>query len=124
MSSTGWLTIITAVLGWLVTGCQPTGDTKTKHQASEVVVYSSVDEVYVRPVVDLFARRTGVQVKLVLDTEETKSTGLLNRLLAESARPQADVFWSGDPVRAAVLKSRGLAELFWPLEADGFRPAI
>jgi iron(III) transport system substrate-binding protein len=84
-----------------------------------VVVYSSVDDVYVRPVAEMFTRRTGVQVKLVLDTEETKSTGLLNRLLAESARPQADVFWSGDPVRAAVLKRRGLAEPFSPQEADG-----
>lgn len=111
--------IIAVASGWLVTGCRPSGDAKTKPQAGEVVVYSSVDDVYVRPVADLFTRKTGVQVKLVLDTEETKSTGLLNRLLAESARPQADVFWSGDPVRAAVLKARGLAEIFSPMEADG-----
>lgn len=116
MSSRGRLTIIATVSCWLVAGCGPAGDTKT---AGEVVVYSSVDDVYVRPVADLFTRRTGVQVKLVLDTEETKSTGLLNRLLAESARPQADVFWSGDPVRAAVLKSHGLAEMFSPSKADG-----
>jgi iron(III) transport system substrate-binding protein len=41
------------------------------------------------------------------DTEETKSTGLANKLLAEKNNPQADVFWSNEPVRTLVLKSRG-----------------
>jgi ABC-type Fe3+ transport system substrate-binding protein len=45
----------------------------------------------------------------VPDTEKTKSTGLLNRMIAEKNRPQADVFWSGDPVRAAILKSKGVS---------------
>jgi iron(III) transport system substrate-binding protein len=56
---------------------------------------------------------------LVPDTEETKSTGLLNRLLAERARPQADVFWSGDPVRAAILKANGVAAPYRSAQADG-----
>jgi iron(III) transport system substrate-binding protein len=75
-----------------------------------VVVYVSVDDVYSRPIAELFAKRTGIEVKLVPDSEETKSTGLINRLIAEAPRPRADVFWSGDPVRAAILKERRLAE--------------
>jgi iron(III) transport system substrate-binding protein len=55
-----------------------------------------------------YQRRTGVRVNVVYDTEETKSTGLANRLLAEKARPQADVFWSNEPVRTLVLKARGV----------------
>ena len=55
-----------------------------------------------------FEQVSGVKVRGVYDTEETKSTGVLNRLIAESARPQADVFWSGDPVRPFVLIDRGL----------------
>jgi iron(III) transport system substrate-binding protein len=74
-----------------------------------VVVYSSVDDVFARPVAQRFQEKTGIEVRLVPDTEETKSTGLLNRLIAEKERPQADVFWSGDPVRAAVLKRRGIS---------------
>jgi iron(III) transport system substrate-binding protein len=54
-----------------------------------------------------YQRRSGVRVSVVYDTEETKSTGLANRLLAEKSRPQADVFWSNEPVRTLVLKSRG-----------------
>ena len=82
----------------------------------EVVIYTSVDDVFARPVADRFQAETGIEVKLVSDTEETKSTGLLNRLIAEKNRPQADVFWSGDPVRAAILKSRGISAPYRPLD--------
>jgi iron(III) transport system substrate-binding protein len=84
--------------------------------AAAIVVYTSVDDVFARPVCEQFQRRTGIEVKLVPDTEETKSAGLLNRLIAEKARPQADVFWSGDPVRAAVLKAKGISAPFKPAD--------
>jgi iron(III) transport system substrate-binding protein len=84
-----------------------------------VVVYTSVDEVFARPVAERFTRETGIEVLLVPDTEETKSTGLLNRLIAEKERPQADVFWSGDPVRAAVLKAKGVSAAYRSPKVDG-----
>jgi iron(III) transport system substrate-binding protein len=92
-----------------LTGCKP-GD----KPSNTVVVYTSVDDVFARPVCEQFQKQIGIEVKLVPDTEETKSTGLLNRLIAEKNRPQADVFWSGDPVRAAVLKSKGISAPFRP----------
>ncbi len=88
-------------------GCKP-----SDKLSNTVVVYTSVDDVFARPVCEQFQRQTGIEVKLVPDTEETKSTGLLNRLIAEKSRPQADVFWSGDPVRAAVLKAKGISAPF------------
>lgn len=93
----------------LLGGCQP-----RNQPSNTVVVYTSVDDVFARPVCEQFQKQTGIEVKLVPDTEETKSTGLLNRLIAEKARPQADVFWSGDPVRAAVLKAKGISAPFKP----------
>jgi iron(III) transport system substrate-binding protein len=75
----------------------------------QVVVYSSVDDTYSRPLCEQFSHATKIEVKLVPDSEETKSTGLLNRLIAEKERPQADVFWSGDPVRAAILAAKNIA---------------
>jgi iron(III) transport system substrate-binding protein len=74
----------------------------------EVVVYTSVDQVFSEPVLRGFSKQAGIEVRGVYDTEETKSTGVLNRLIAESARPQADAFWSGDPVRPFLLIKRGL----------------
>ena len=84
-----------------------------------VVVYSSVDDVFARPVAQRFQETTGIEVRLVPDTEETKSTGLLNRLIAEKEHPQADVFWSGDPMRAAVLKRRGISAPYRSPAAEG-----
>lgn len=86
---------------------------------SEVVVYSSVDEVFARPISERFEQETGIRVLLVPDTEETKSTGLLNRLIAEKDRPRADVFWSGDPVRAAILKTKGVTAPYHSPSAEG-----
>ena len=87
--------------------------------AGEVVVYPSVDDVFARPVGRRFKRETGIRRRLVPDIEETRSTGLLNRLIAERKRPVADVFWSGDPVRTAILRQRGVSEPYRSPEADG-----
>ena len=84
-----------------------------------LVVYTSVDDVFARPIAEQFTRETGIDVKLVPDTEETKSTGLLNRLIAEKKRPVADVFWSGDPVRAAILKRKGVSTPYRSPRAEG-----
>jgi iron(III) transport system substrate-binding protein len=60
----------------------------------------------------------------VYDTEETKSTGLANRLVAEQARPRADVFWSNEPVRTLVLKSKGVLAPYRSPSAQGIPPAL
>jgi len=78
--------------------------------AREVVVYTSVDQVLSEPVFRAFEAESGIRVRAVFDTEETKSTGVLNRLIAEAGHSQADVFWSGDPVRPFLLIRRGLVE--------------
>lgn len=101
----------------ILIGCSDEGEPPP--EPGEVVVYSSVDEVFARPIARRFEKETGIKVRLVPDTEETKSTGLLNRLIAEKQRPVADVFWSGDPVRAAILKSRGVSAPYQSPEAEG-----
>jgi iron(III) transport system substrate-binding protein len=87
--------------------------------SQKVVVYTSVDEVFAEPICKQFEQETGIKGELVPDTEETKSSGLLNRLIAEKERPRADVFWSGDPVRAAILKSKGVSAAYKSPVADG-----
>jgi len=97
-------------------GCRPA-------PSAQVVVYTSVDDVFSRPVAERFQQETGIRVRLVPDTEETKSTGLVNRLIAEKDRPVADVFWSGDPVRAALLKAKGVTAAYHSPQAQGL-PAL
>jgi len=80
----------------------------SKKSSIEVIVYTTVDQIFSEPILKNFEKQTGIKVKALFDTEETKSTGVLNRLIAEKNNPQCDVFWSGDPVRAIILKNRGI----------------
>ena len=85
----------------------------------EVTVYTTVDQVFSEPVLRNFERQSGIHVKALFDTEEAKSTGVLNRLLAEKDNPQCDVFWSGDPLRAHILKVKGISQPYGsPIAAD------
>ena len=86
---------------------------------NEVTVYVSTDRVFSEPVLRAYEQKTGVKVNAVYDTEETKSTGLANRLLAEKNNPQADVFWSNEPVRTLVLKQRGVLSPYKSPSAEG-----
>ena len=85
----------------------------------EIVVYTTVDQVFSEPVLRDFEKATGIKVKAVFDTEETKSTGVVNRIIAEKNNPQCNVFWSGDPLRAVFLKQKGLTMPFDCKEAAG-----
>ncbi len=80
---------------------------------NEVVVYSSEDKIFSEPVLKAFEKKTGIAVRAIYDTEEAKSTGLLHRLFAEKENPQADVFWSGDPVRPVLLEIKGVATPYY-----------
>lgn len=94
-----------------------------KKPVREVVLYSSVDETYARRAAEAFQKETGIAVKLVSDTEAAKSAGLLSRLMAESEKPVADVFWSGDVARAFALDAAGLLEAFTPEDTDSLPAA-
>jgi len=93
-----------------------------KRGAKEVVVYTSVDQPFSEPIFKEFEKRSGIKVLAVYDTEETKSTGVVNRLIAEARQPQADVFLSGDPVRPFLLIKRGLVQPY-PSPAAATVPA-
>jgi len=82
------------------------------HKKQEVVVYTSVDEEYSRPIFQEFEKAQNIQVKPVYDVEATKSAGLANRIIAEKANPQADVFWSGECLRIIDLKQSGILEAY------------
>lgn len=110
MSRAASLMVLVGIAGLAI----PLSDCRCGRSSQEVVIYTSVDQVFAEPVLRRFERKTGIRVRAVYDTEETKSTGILNRLLAEASHPRADVFWSGDPVRPQVLVRRGLAARYAP----------
>ncbi|MCF8027330.1 MAG: extracellular solute-binding protein [Desulfobacteraceae bacterium] len=85
--------------------------------ADEVVVYTSLDQVFSQPILEDFEKDTGIKVKAVYDVEATKTTGLVNRLIAEKNRPQADVFWNSEVGRTLVLKEKEVLAPYHPKNA-------
>ena len=102
--STIHLSAVIAAIAVFAACNNPTAD-----RAATVVVYVSEDQVFSEPILKDFERDSGIRVRAVYDTEETKSTGVMNRLISEKANPQADVYWANEPMRADVLKQQGIA---------------
>jgi iron(III) transport system substrate-binding protein len=114
--------IVSLATALAVVGCRSSEE--SPNVGRTVTIYVSTDRVFSEPVLQEYERRSGVEVNAVYDTEETKSTGLANRLLAENARPQADVFWSNEPVRTLVLKSRDVLAPYRSPNAEGIPPVL
>jgi iron(III) transport system substrate-binding protein len=104
--------LLTLALIPILTSCRPTS-------SRTVVVYVSEDQVFSEPILKDFERETGITVKSAFDTEESKSTGVTNRLIAEKDNPQADVYWANEPVRAEALKHRGVSTPYLSASAEG-----
>jgi iron(III) transport system substrate-binding protein len=74
----------------------------------EVVAYCAQDQVYAEPLFREFEKRTGIKVQAVYDSEAVKTVGLANRLMAERAHPQCDVFWGNEELRTRQLAAAGI----------------
>jgi len=92
---------------------------KSFPRAPTVVVYVSHDQVFSEPILKDFEKDTGISVRAVYDTEETKSAGAMNRLIAERNNPQADVYWANEPIRAEVLRQQHIAAPYISPNAAG-----
>lgn len=85
--------------------------------ANQVTIYTSVDQQVAEPILRDFEAKTGITVRLITDTEATKSAGLAARLLAEKANPQADVFWGNEVFHTINLARNGVLAPYTPPEA-------
>lgn len=85
-----------------------------------VVIYTALDEGFSKPILDGYARETGVRVESKYDIESTKSVGLANSILAEADRPIADLFWNNEILNTLRLKRAGLLQPFTPPNAASY----
>ena len=76
--------------------------------AHTVVIFTALDQVFSEPILKDFESATGIRVKAAYDIEATKTTGLVNRLIAEKANPQCDVFWNNEIIKSIILKQKGI----------------
>jgi len=93
--------LLTISIIWMLAGC-------TKTDQKEVVIYTSVDQIFSETILSDFEKNTGIKVKAVYDVEASKTVGLVNRLLAEKGHPRCDVFWNSEVGRTIFLKQKGL----------------
>ena len=89
-----------------------------------VVVYTSVDQPFAEPVLNAFEEQTGIQVQAVYDVEAAKTTGMVNRLIAEKDTPQADIFWNSEILQTLLLKDHGVLAVYASPEAKVLPPAF
>jgi iron(III) transport system substrate-binding protein len=73
-----------------------------------VTLYTSVDEPFVRPLIERFEQQTGVTVKLLTDGEAAKTVGLSERVIAEKDHPQGDVYWGNEPFHTISMAEQGV----------------
>jgi iron(III) transport system substrate-binding protein len=76
--------------------------------AQPVVVYTSIDQEYAEIVFKEAAQATGLQIQPVFDAEASKTVGLERRLIAEKAKPKADVFSNSEFLRTHRLSRQGV----------------
>jgi iron(III) transport system substrate-binding protein len=75
---------------------------------SVVIAYCAQDQFFAEPIFAEFTKQTGIKVRALYDSEAVKTVGLANRLLAERAHPQCDVFWGNEEFRTRQLEAAGV----------------
>ena len=73
-----------------------------------MIVYTSLDEEFSKPIFAEFTRETGVEVRAKFDVESTKSVALTQAIMAERERPRCDLFWNNEVVNTLRLEQEGL----------------
>ena len=121
MSALHYLKRIGSVLAIFVTFCLLTACRDRSGLSSEVVVYTSQDQVYAEPILSNFTQRTGIKVRAVYDSEAVKTVGLVNRLMAEKNSPQCDLFWNNEEMRTRQLEAAGVLRQTNGFASFGYR---
>lgn len=94
------------------------GSTACGKKQEEVVVYTAVDQVFADKIFAMFEEETGMKVRAVYDTEANKTTGLTNRIIAESERTVCDVFWNNEFIQTIDLEKKGMLQPYVSSEAN------
>jgi iron(III) transport system substrate-binding protein len=77
-----------------------------------VVVYTALDSEFSEPILQQFTKETGITALPKFDVESTKTVGLANAIIAEKARPRADVFWNNEILNTLRLRDQGLLDTY------------
>jgi iron(III) transport system substrate-binding protein len=125
--------VLASLAGFALAACSRREGSGAPHDT--VTLYTSADAFLAQAIVDAAKAATGLDVRLVGDTEATKTMGLVQRLMAEKDRPIADVWWSSEALGTIGLARLGLLQPWtpaalanefggsWPQGLSGHSPA-
>jgi iron(III) transport system substrate-binding protein len=98
--------LIITLLSLLLISCS------TQDKTNQLIIYTSVDQIFSSKIIKEFKKESGLDIKVLYDTEASKAVGLEKRLLAEKRHPRADIFWNSEFMRMARLDKAGLFESY------------
>jgi iron(III) transport system substrate-binding protein len=101
----------------VLAGCLGDSASETRQ---DVVVYAALDREFSEPILDEFAKESGINVLPKYDVESTKTVGLTNAIIAEAARPRCDVFWNNEILNTLRLEDKGLVEAYQSPAAEAY----
>ena len=81
-----------------------TGAATAPTQTTSLTIYSGREQQLVKPIMDRFARETGIELKI----RYASSTSLATALVEEGRNSPADVYWSQEPGTLGLVGARGL----------------
>jgi len=105
-----WFKLITVSIFFILTLTLTLTACSFGKSSQKVVVYTSVDQVFAEPVLKMFEKQYGIKVLPVFDVEANKTSGLVNRLIAEKNLPRGDVFWNGEIAQTLILKEKDILQ--------------
>jgi iron(III) transport system substrate-binding protein len=111
-----WTATLALGLGVSVVAWRASG----RRGPNSVVLYTSSDLPVARTVLAGFQASPDHPVESVTDTEATKTTGLLNRLLRERSDPTCHIWWSNELLATLQLAKAGMLTPFTPAAAQDF----
>lgn len=96
MRWTHMLSVLGIVGTLLLAGCDGGSGAGEATHSDEITIYTSIDQPFAEAVIEQFRTETGIRVRLITDTEASKSVGLAERAIAEKSAPKADVWWGNE----------------------------
>lgn len=122
--------VFTLLIAGLLTGCSNnssndadlnsavSSELDDSQVSEEVIIYTAVEQQYCQPLFDQFESETGIKVLPVYDSEANKTTGLVNRIIAEVDQPVCDVFWNNEFIQTISLQEQSLLEVYNSIVAN------
>jgi len=90
----------------------------------EVTIYVSLDREHSEELIRRFEQETGIKVSATYDTEQTKTVGLVRRLIEEKGDPQADVYWNNELATTIKLKENSVLQKYTSKSAEDIPAAF